>query len=411
MDRPLKAVQTDPTPGPLPEDPVLRGWAEGLERIQWSALILDAEWRLVWVSSELRGFLGAEPDDDLGLGLHIAEAYMRDVYLDTVHPDNQVELFRQIAPFALHKLSLDGRDIREIVPERFHSILSEFLPLIAETQSEAPPLLLPTTFQYVAHGEEDGAPEGYPVNVCSLRLNADDGTAVGAVEIFFMGVRPNLLALLARGDEQMYERMARLVEPTRHQAAVLFCDLHQSMRLSRQLPTAAYFKLVRALWTGIDQVVADETGIVGKHAGDGASAYFLVNDLGSPSQAAAAAVRAARRIHRVGEEVFRSQIGTECMMKVGIHWGSGLYMGQLVPGGRLDVTALGDEVNETARVEECAPPGSTLVTKSLLEQLEERDCAALGIEMASLTYTPLSDLETATAKGATDAGTLPVTRL
>lgn len=404
MERPLRAVEREPAPGPMPDDPRLREWAEALEGMQWSALILDADWRLAWVSNELRQFLGVEPDEEVGLGLPIGEAYMQDAWLRTVDPVSQVDLFKQLAPFALQNVDFGGRDIRDVVPERF-------LPLLAEIEPTTPPLMLTSSFKYVgaATGGEEGA--SYPVNVCNIRLNDDEGAPVGVLAIFFMGIRPNLLALLGRGDEQMYERMANLVEPRRHQAAVLFCDLHQSVKLSRQLPTAAYFKLVRALWTGIDQVVAEETGIIGKHAGDGASAFFLVEDLGSPSQAAAAAIRAASRMHEVGETVFRDAVDTECHLKIGLHWGSGLYMGQLVPGGRLDVTALGDEVNETARVEACAPPGATLVTKYLVEQLDDNAGKTLGIDVASLTYMPLSDLETASPKAVTDAGNLPVTRL
>jgi class 3 adenylate cyclase len=36
-------------------------------------------------------------------------------------------------------------------------------------------------------------------------------------------------------------------------------------------------------------------------------------------------------------------------------------MGQLVPGGRLDISALGDEVNEAARIQ-AAGPDETLVS-------------------------------------------------
>jgi hypothetical protein len=67
-----------------------------------------------------------------------------------------------------------------------------------------------------------------------------------------MAVRPNLQSLLAHGDEEMYERMAKLIEPGPHQAGILFCDLHESGNIARQLSTSAYFKLVRSLWTGID---------------------------------------------------------------------------------------------------------------------------------------------------------------
>ena len=51
-------------------------------------------------------------------------------------------------------------------------------------------------------------------------------------------------------------------------------------------------------------MVGSHHGIVGKHAGDGASAYFLVDDLGSASRAADAAIRTAHGIHERSEAVF-----------------------------------------------------------------------------------------------------------
>jgi class 3 adenylate cyclase len=159
----------------------------------------------------------------------------------------------------------------------------------------------------------------------------------------------------------------------------------------------------------MDGAVADEGGIVGKHAGDGASAFFLVADLGSPSAAATAAVRTARRIHEISRDVFSETIEDACRMKVGLHWGGSLYMGQLVPGGRLDVTALGDEVNEAARVQECAEPRQTLASKQLLERLSSEDAAALGLDLEKLLYRPVSKLPSAPKKAVEDAGALPVT--
>jgi hypothetical protein len=42
------------------------------------------------------------------------------------------------------------------------------------------------------------------------------------------------------------------------------------------------------------------------------------------------------------------------------HWGGALYLGQIVTGGRLEITALSDEVNECARIRQTAPNGSLL---------------------------------------------------
>jgi class 3 adenylate cyclase len=384
-------------------DPRLAEWADHIERLQWSAAILDADWNLRWVSRELKGFVGTEDESELGYGLHIAEALLSDAWLRTVAADSQIEVFLDLAPYLAGDFRRRGRDVAEVLPEPFLALLDQVEPAEA-------PAVFSTSFLYVdPRGDIDLPP--YRVNALCIRMHDHDDGVVGWLCLFFMGVRPNLLTLLARGDEHMYEQMARLVEPGPQQAAVLFCDLHRSGALARQLSTPAYFKLVRDLWTGIDAIVAQERGIVGKHAGDGASAFFLASDLGSPPAAAAASLRAARRIHETSHQVFGEAIHDACQMKIGLHWGANLYMGQLVPGGRLDVTALGDQVNETARIQECADPHQTLASKQLLERLTPEDAAALGLDLEKLRYRPLSEVATASDKAAEDAGGIPVTAL
>ena len=349
----------------------------------------------------MKEFIGEDDGDALGYGKHIAEAFLSDVWLRTVHPDSQVELFTHLAPYLLHDFARRGRDPKEILPEGF-------APLLEGVDPVDPPAMDSISFDYVNPTADEDLP-AYRVNGLFLRLNEASGELIGWMCLFFMDIRPNLLVLLARGDEQMYERMAKLVDPGPRQAAIMFCDLHSSGRLSRQLPSAAYFKLVRRLWRGIDAAVADHTGIVGKHAGDGASAFFLVDDLGSPSAAAAAAVRAAVRVHEISHGVFEEALESDCLMKVGLHWGGSLYMGQLVPGGRLDVTALGDEVNEAARVQETAGPGETLASKQLVEQLDADEAASLGIDVEKLSYRPLAEIDGVPEKAVRDAGGLAVT--
>ncbi len=377
-------------------------WAESLDAFQWSALILDGEWRLQWVSSSLRSFLGVGATDDVGFGLNLAQAWMREEWQRTASPESQLQLFLDIAPVFVGDMLRRGRDPLSVLDEPFRSLVDQ-----VEPQMDPLPFLARSSFEYLDPADPDLPP--VRVNFCAFTANDEHGTRTGIVLVFFSDVNPNLMTLLVRGDRAMYERMARLVEPGAHEAAVLFCDLHQSGRLSRELPTGAYFKLVRQLWRGIDAAIAAECGIVGKHAGDGASAFFLEEDLGSASHAAAAAVRAARQIHATSAETFGGVSDEQCLMKVGIHWGAGLYMGQLVPGGRLDVTALGDEVNEAVRVQETAEPGRTLTTKQLLERLKPDDAAALGLDLDKARFKILGDLPTAADKARRDAGGLAVT--
>lgn len=379
-------------------------WAERLERLEWSALITDARWNLKWVSSSLRAFLRVDHDVDLGFGLTLIEAWSsRQEWLRTSTPESQVQLFFEVAPFLVRALQDDGLEVQGLLAEPFATLVEQVTP------APQVPLLWSSSFEYLDPSDTDLPP--YRVNFCGIRMNDDDGSPIGNILIFFMDVNPNLMQLLVRGDQQMYERMARLVEPQAQQAVVLFCDLHESGRVSRQLSSAAYFKLVRQLWTRIDAAIANEGGIVGKHAGDGASAFFLAEDAGSASAAAAAAIRAARIIQGTAQEVFNEVLAGECLMKVGLHWGGALYMGQLVPGGRLEVTALGDEVNEAARVQESATPGATLVTKQLLERLDPEDAAALGIDLEKIRYNVLSDLDSANEKARRDAGALAVSSI
>ena len=382
-------------------DHPLREWAERLDGIQWSSLLTDAAWNLRWVSRSLKEFLRVDDDAELGYGLTLMETWTsRDEWLRSASPESQIQLFLELAPLFVRTAIDDGLDLRTLVSEPFSELMDEVTP------ADEVPLLFTSSFEYV--DPQDPELPSYRVVFCALRLNNDDGSRAGTVLIFFIDMNPNLMQLLVRGDQPMYERMARLVEPQSQQAVVLFCDLHESGRVSRQLSSASYFRLVRELWTKIDAAIAKEGGIVGKHAGDGASAFFLAEDLGSPSLAAAAAIRAARVVQQTTADVFEGVLDGDCLMKVGLHWGSTLYMGQLVPGGRLEVTALGDEVNEAARVQESAAPGSTLVTKQLLERLGSDDAAALGLELDKIRFSVLAELDTADEKARRDAGALAV---
>jgi class 3 adenylate cyclase len=382
-------------------DATLERFARHVEEVQWAGLVLDDDWRLRWVSSELKEFLGEHDDERLGCGRHVAEAFLSPPWLDVVHPDSQPTLLTHMAPYVAERLASEGRDVADTVPDQFRPLLDGLEP------APAPPVWS-AAFLYVnPRDEPDAAP--YVVDVLVFRLARSDGGAAGWGAICMMAVRPTLLALLGRGDQRMYERMARLVHPGRREAAILFCDLHGSGVLSRRLPSAEYFRLIRRLWTAIDRVVADNGGIVGKHAGDGATAFFLVEDLGGASGAAAAAVASARRIHDLSVEVFADVTDSDCLMQVGVHWGASLYIGQLVPGGRLDVTALGDEVNEAARVQEAAGPHETLATKHLLERLSAEDAKALGIDTAHVSYRLLAEVAPDRDKVVRDAGPLPVT--
>ncbi|MDQ3985893.1 MAG: adenylate/guanylate cyclase domain-containing protein [Actinomycetota bacterium] len=386
-----------------PTDPLLARYAECYAELGWSVMILDAEWRLQWASDEVREFVRVSEGTDVGYGRHIAEALLGEPWISAIAAESlETPLFADVAPYIVHDLQQRRRRVADVLPESMHQYFDAVEP-------KAPPHVLRARFLAVDPADPELPP--FPAQCSMSQIYDSDGDFHGWLVIMFMDVSPNLMSLLSRGNEEMYERMARLVEPLPRQAAILFCDLSASGELSRQMSSISYFRLIRSLWTGIDDAVADEKGVIGKHAGDGASAYFLVDELESPSAAACAAIRTAQRIHDLSREIFRDTLDTECQMRVGLHWGGSLYMGQLVPRGRLDVSALGNEVNEGARIQEAAGPDETLVSKQLLEQLLPDDAAALGIDLEKVTYQPVAEIAPRVEKVMRDVGNLSVTTL
>ena len=94
-------------------------------------------------------------------------------------------------------------------------------------------------------------------------------------------------------------------------------------------------------------------------------------------------------------------------VNVGLHWGATLTVGQVSSLGRLEVTALGDEMNEAARIEAVATAGQLLASKNLIERLMTDDAEKLGLDPARMHYESISSLS-ADSKALRDAGIIAV---
>jgi class 3 adenylate cyclase len=221
-------------------------------------------------------------------------------------------------------------------------------------------------------------------------------------------VPESLMQRLGRGDPRLFEPMERVSEPARRPAGRLFADLEASGALSRRLSSRGYFDLIRDLTDLIDTSVIARDGIVGKHAGDGGSALFLATDFdGSESAAARATIEAARAIRDGAEQIGPADIPVR--LNIGVHWGATLMVGQVATSGRLEVTALGDQMNEGARIEAAAKDGTILASKDLIERLDASDAQATRLDPDAIAYTPLGELDGASEKAIRDAGAIPVT--
>jgi class 3 adenylate cyclase len=388
---------------PLPEDPALAPVAVALQEAGHWADIVDRDWRLVYSTDDMRRIVGGLT----ALGsVAICEHYFGpaavDARLGWRSGPNTMELirglFRAIGGWVLADTP-GGRD-------RLHNLVH---PALGDLVDQLAPNIPSPVGSFSAHGMHVGVP--VPYFITTVRIHDATGRQAGTALISKPAAGMAVVATVAVGvDARHFERMQHVAKAARRPAAILFADLEASSPLARRLPSASYFTLGRRLARAADRCVIDAGGLVGRHVGDGVVAFFLAETAGSESAAAHACIVAARALRSTLVDVAtRSDLPVEdVVMRFGLHWRSTLYVGQIATTGRTEVIALGDEVNETARIEACASGGRALASKALVERLGPGEAADLALDPNRVVYTPLANLATATEKARRDAPAIAV---
>ena len=389
-------------PLPLPDDPTLATFATVLNELGHSSHVLDARWRIVFITDELRLTIGDDGGSTISrLGEHlfgsnevaVRKAFFFDDWLEHIR-----ENFRRLGPFVLFDTAGGRDELRELVD-----------PVLRDLVDQIEPVELPAAWGFTTPRAKH-AGSGARNRILYLRVRARDGTVAGTITLVKPGAgMSQLMAAAAIADLGHLDRMAMVERPGRRPAAVLMADLEASSPLIRRLSTSQYFAFDRRLVRSADQCIIDHGGIVGRHAGDGVAAFFLAETAGSESAASRACIETARALNAALPDIAaRSGLQTDVSFRFGLHWGATPYVGRITTAGRTEVTALGDEVNEAARIEACATGGRTIASKVLIERLDPVDAEILGIDPDRATYTPLADLATATDKARRDAPSIAV---
>jgi class 3 adenylate cyclase len=386
---------------PLPEHPELRSIAEAFETAKISGEILDANWCVVFISSEEARIIGVEPSE-VGrfYGKGLPRRQLEDAEYWATTDDSSRDWWKLNVPIMRNYL------------EPGSAFDAVFGPLASAAARVEPGVVIRAWSSTHSFPDLEGLRTSWlgDTTFFDMCINDEDGEFIGVLRLAAPDAPDSLLARMARGDRAMHERMDAVRKPARRPASILFADLEASGELSRRLSSRGYFELVGGLTDLIDSQVIKQGGIVGKHAGDGASALFLVEQLGnSESEAASAAVRAARAI-RDGASLLGPD-DVDVRINVGIHWGATLLIGQVATSGRLEVTALGDEMNEAARIESAATGGVALASKLLLERLEPSEAGDLGLDPDAQSYVTVAELDGRSEKALRDAGSISVTHV
>lgn len=365
-------------------------------------MVVDRHWNLVYVSDELRlTFSGTSELAPFAIGHHYFGSKAQSVRQSWRFGSNSAAmnrmLFAGFGPFVLADTPGGRDELRSLVDPEFHDMIDELLP------SSAAAVEVDTVGM--------GLTDTVGVRMMLIRVRDESGDLVGTVIISKPAAGMHVIgSMTSEADPRHLEDMQRMAVAARRPAAILFADLEGSSQLARRLPTSTYFSLGRRLVRVADQCIIDNGGLVGRHVGDGVVAFFVVETIGSESAAAHACIKAARGLRSAVDDVAaRSELQAEdVVLRFGLHWGSTLYVGSITTVGRAEVTALGDEVNEAARIEACATGGRTLASKDLIERLDATAAAELDIDLRHINYMSLTDLAAANDKVLRDARAIAV---
>ena len=391
---------------PFPDDPTLAAWASALNDAGYWAFLLDADWRYMFTTQELLfSYRDMGVPTTPPIGSHYFSAESRQ-FMGATLGGSWASVarawFLDAGRYMLADTPGGREELRRVVDPEVADLVDQLEP------QDLPPVWMNRAVDFTTAGADATG------RAVWIRIDDPEGERVGVLILPKPGLGMSHMArAAATADLTHLERMRVVEAPDRHPAAILMADLEASSPLARHLSTAQYFAFGRRLLRTADRCIIDAGGIVGRHAGDGVVAFFLAETTGSESAAARCCITAARTLRDLLPDIAaRSELSDAAIsLRFGLHWGATLYMGRILTAGRSEVTALGDEANEAARIEACATGGKALASKSLIERLNRADADALGLDTGHVKYTPLADLSTATDKARRDAPSIAVCEL
>jgi adenylate cyclase len=146
---------------------------------------------------------------------------------------------------------------------------------------------------------------------------------------------------------------------------MLLADIRGSTTLAEGLSPAAFHALLDRFYATATRVVFDHDGYVDKFVGDELVSLFF--PLLSGERHAARAVEAAQALLKATGHADRD--GPWVPLGAGVHTGS-VWFGAIGQESHVELTAVGDVVNATARLASMARPGEVLVTADAAAQAE-----------------------------------------
>lgn len=167
----------------------------------------------------------------------------------------------------------------------------------------------------------------------------------------------------------------------RRNVTILFADISGSTALAERLDGEDLYEILQETIQVLANNVYKYEGVVDKIIGDGLMALFgaPISHENNAERAVRAALDMQNDLLQLAQKIW-SEHNLELSVRIGLHSGPVIIGSFGADDLMLNYTAVGDTVNMAHRIEEAAPPGSTLVSEAVYRQVRSVfDCQQLTV--------------------------------
>lgn len=177
---------------------------------------------------------------------------------------------------------------------------------------------------------------------------------------------------LLPGKSPGRDRMPRNLPASRTAVAVLVGDIQDFQRFRTALPSGEYFELMNRVHRKLDRTARLFKGVRGQRDSDGVIYYFFSDGTTAYMEhAVACALEMKKRMRSISEEWSgRKNWDQELFLNIGIGEGDE-YVGVIRTATGVAVETAGDMKNSAFGVARAGADGSVMVTKNLVDRMEE----------------------------------------
>jgi adenylate cyclase len=139
--------------------------------------------------------------------------------------------------------------------------------------------------------------------------------------------------------------------------SMLFIDVRGSTALSETMTPTEFRDLINRFYAAATRIIVDEDGLVEKLAGDSVAAFWGAGFAGPDY---------VRRTIDVAQKLLQAMEREKIPVGIGVHSGIAFFGAMGTAGGLTEISAIGDEVNLSARLASQAAAGEIIASEQAL---------------------------------------------